>query len=175
VLFGDPGRIRTSDIWFWRPTFCQTELPSHYLEHRVGLEPTTLRICNPLHWPLCHLCGVWRRARDSNPRYRFKPVCLLSREVPSTTRPALRDILPVTFVFFLIGFAHVNDVVEITGTATNILFATVSEDCSALTPNKIMPMYTFDNVATLTALTLVNNYNFSCPCWHNDSFIWRRM
>ena len=34
----------------------------------------------------------WRRARDSNPRYRFKPVCFLSREVPSTTRPALRLI-----------------------------------------------------------------------------------
>ena len=33
---------------------------------------------------------LWRRARDSNPRYRFKPVCFLSREVPSTTRPALR-------------------------------------------------------------------------------------
>ena len=24
------------------------------LEVRVGLEPTALRICNPLHWPLCH-------------------------------------------------------------------------------------------------------------------------
>lgn len=35
----------------------------------------------------------WRRARDSNPRYRFKPVCFLSREVPSTTRPALRLLL----------------------------------------------------------------------------------
>ncbi|MEY3651260.1 MAG: hypothetical protein RLZZ351_625 [Pseudomonadota bacterium] len=36
--------------------------------------------------------SVWRRARDSNPRYRFKPVCFLSREVPSTTRPALRFV-----------------------------------------------------------------------------------
>ena len=33
---------------------------------------------------------LWRRKRDSNPRYRFKPVCFLSREVPSTTRPFLR-------------------------------------------------------------------------------------
>jgi hypothetical protein len=31
----------------------------------------------------------WRRRRDSNPRYRFKPICFLSREVPSTTRPRL--------------------------------------------------------------------------------------
>jgi hypothetical protein len=33
-------------------------IPFHHtrMEHRVGLEPTTLRICNPLHWPLCHLC-----------------------------------------------------------------------------------------------------------------------
>ncbi len=35
------------------------------------------------------LFGNWRRPRDSNPRYRFKPVCFLSREVPSTTRPGL--------------------------------------------------------------------------------------
>ena len=31
----------------------QTELTGH-LEVRVGLEPTALRICNPVHWPLCH-------------------------------------------------------------------------------------------------------------------------
>ena len=40
--------------------------------------------------PIAGACIFWRRARDSNPRYRFKPVCFLSREVPSTTRPALR-------------------------------------------------------------------------------------
>ena len=34
---------------------------------------------------------TWRRERDSNPRYRIKPVCFLSREVPSTTRPSLRQ------------------------------------------------------------------------------------
>ena len=28
-FFGDPERIWTSDIWFWRPTFCRTELRSH--------------------------------------------------------------------------------------------------------------------------------------------------
>src|SRR3954468_350340 len=32
----------------------------------------------------------WRRRRDSNPGYRFWPVCSLSRGVPSTTRPRLR-------------------------------------------------------------------------------------
>lgn len=31
----------------------------------------------------------WRRRWESNPRYRFKPICFLSREVPSTTRPRL--------------------------------------------------------------------------------------
>src|SRR6185437_11056956 len=34
--------------------------------------------------------GGWRRRRDSNPGYRFWPVCSLSRGVPSTTRPRLR-------------------------------------------------------------------------------------
>ena len=35
-----------------------SRLPLHHtridLEVRVGLEPTALRICNPVHWPLCH-------------------------------------------------------------------------------------------------------------------------
>ncbi len=34
--------------------------------------------------------SYWRRRRDSNPRYRFKPICSLSRGVPSTTRPLLQ-------------------------------------------------------------------------------------
>ena len=34
---------------------------------------------------------AWRRRRDSNPGYRFWPVCSLSRGVPSTTRPRLRE------------------------------------------------------------------------------------
>ena len=34
----------------------------------------------------------WRRRRDSNPGYRFWPVCSLSRGVPSTTRPRLRNL-----------------------------------------------------------------------------------
>jgi hypothetical protein len=33
---------------------------------------------------------IWRRERDSNPRYTFLGVCSLSRGVPSTTRPSLR-------------------------------------------------------------------------------------
>ena len=33
----------------------------------------------------------WRRRWDSNPRYRFKPVCFLSREVPSAARPRLQS------------------------------------------------------------------------------------
>ena len=78
--------------------------PPDTLEDRVGLKPTALRLCRPLHWSLCHLSGVWnsmlakaffvlgaalypafspqdnlpedvwQRVRDSNPRYRFKPV-----------------------------------------------------------------------------------------------------
>ena len=35
-------------------------------------------------------CCAWRRGRDSNPRYKFKLVCALSRGVPSTSRPPLR-------------------------------------------------------------------------------------
>ena len=34
---------------------------------------------------------TWRRRRDSNPGYRFWPVCSLSRGVPSTARPRLRE------------------------------------------------------------------------------------
>src|SRR5690606_9758157 len=40
--------------------------------------------------------GSWRRRRDSNPRYRFKPICFLSREVPSTTRPRLHTCTTFT-------------------------------------------------------------------------------
>ena len=32
----------------------------------------------------------WRRGRDLNPRWRFKPPYSLSRRAPSTTRPPLR-------------------------------------------------------------------------------------
>src|SRR5437899_1344363 len=34
---------------------------------------------------------LWRRRRDSNPGYTFLGVCSLSRGVPSTTRPRLRE------------------------------------------------------------------------------------
>jgi hypothetical protein len=39
---------------------------------------------------------LWRRRWESNPRYRFKPICFLSREVPSTTRPRLHVFNDVT-------------------------------------------------------------------------------
>ena len=39
-ILGDPERIWTSDIWFWRPTFCRTELRSHL---------TLLRMCVSKH------------------------------------------------------------------------------------------------------------------------------
>ena len=54
------------------------------------------RGCHPcLRYGLSPMCPVrtgngWRRRRDSNPGYRFWPVCSLSRGVPSTTRPRLR-------------------------------------------------------------------------------------
>ncbi len=40
--------------------------------------------------PLGPLCWVWRRVRDSNPRWAFDPYSL-SRGAPSTTRPTLRN------------------------------------------------------------------------------------
>src|SRR3954468_17150084 len=48
-------------------------------------------VCPSGHHNLMNLKDYWRRRRDSNPGYRFWPVCSLSRGVPSTTRPRLRN------------------------------------------------------------------------------------
>jgi hypothetical protein len=40
---------------------------------------------------------VWRRGRDSNPRYRFKPVRRFSKPLLSTTQPPLRDSAALHF------------------------------------------------------------------------------
>ncbi len=65
------------------------------LAHPERFERPTLWFVARYSIQLSYGCAVnttvlWRRKRDSNPRYRFKPVCFLSREVPSTTRPFLR-------------------------------------------------------------------------------------
>ena len=44
-IFGDPERIWTSDIWFWRPTFCRTELRSHLTLLPMCVSKHTLRTC----------------------------------------------------------------------------------------------------------------------------------
>src|SRR6187551_1612930 len=75
-FYGAPEEIRTPDPLVRSQVLYPAELRAHarhYTRYRMFLKAKT-----------------WRRARDSNPRYRFKPVCFLSREVPSTTRPALR-------------------------------------------------------------------------------------
>jgi hypothetical protein len=78
--------------------------------------------------------------------------------------------LPLRLVFFCVRFAHVNNVVKISGTSTNIFFTAISEDSATPTSNKIMSMFAFNNVSALTALALVNNYNFSNSRGHNNSF-----
>ncbi len=50
------------------------------MEHRVGFEPTVLRICNPLHWaslPPVHCC--WCRQQDSNLHTQAYLACALAR------------------------------------------------------------------------------------------------
>jgi hypothetical protein len=89
--------------------------------------------------------------------------------VPSTTRPALRNILPVALVFFRIGFTHINDIVEITCTTSNIFFATVSKNSTTTASNKIVPVLAFNDISAFSALTFINYYNFSCKRYHNNS------
>ena len=61
------------------------------LVHPERFERPTLWFVARYSIQLSYGCGAWRRKRASNPRYRFKPVCFLSREVPSTTRPFLQQ------------------------------------------------------------------------------------
>ena len=67
---GDPGWIWTTDIWFWRPTFCQTELPSHYWRKRWDSNSWTIsrrqfsRLLQSTG--LCHISSIWCPKRDSN-------------------------------------------------------------------------------------------------------------
>ncbi len=56
-------------------------LQRRYVECRVGLAPTTLRICNPLHLLLCHRhrewwvgVGRWSGQRESNSRVNLGKV-----------------------------------------------------------------------------------------------------
>jgi len=56
ALFGAPVRNRTDFPCLQDRTSSIKGFKGNKLEHRVGLEPTTGRICNPLHWPLCHRC-----------------------------------------------------------------------------------------------------------------------
>ena len=46
----------------------------------------------------------WRRERDSNPRWRFKPPYSLSRGAPSASRPSLLKICLLLVIFTLISF-----------------------------------------------------------------------
>ena len=71
--------------------------PIHFISFPIlvrlaGIEPTTPWFVAKYSIQLSYSRATtknWRRLRESNPRYRFKPICFLSREVPSTTRPSL--------------------------------------------------------------------------------------
>ena len=67
--------------------FCDFVEP-HFLS--LGFESSLRgygRWLNENHW---NLLSLWRRGRDSNPRWAFDPYAL-SRGAPSTTRPPLRS------------------------------------------------------------------------------------
>ena len=65
---------------------CAALTPLAPLVEREGSHPFPIRqIKRPARGHF-----IWRRERDSNPRYTFLRVCSLSRGVPSTTRPSLR-------------------------------------------------------------------------------------
>ena len=78
-LIGAPGEIRTPDRSVRSRVLYPAELrarawygkAAHYAKLTRALSRTT------------H--GIWRRERDSNPRWRFKPPYSLSRGAPSTS------------------------------------------------------------------------------------------
>ncbi len=77
-------------------TFNYSNQPTVREGERVKLIDSGKRLALVANQAQGRTCWNWRRRRDSNPGYRFWPVCSLSRGVPSTTRPRLREprILP---------------------------------------------------------------------------------
>ena len=65
------GRLATH---IWITVHTQTKL-----EQRVGLEPTTLQICNLLHWPLCHLYIILADSIGFEPMHPFRSDGLANR------------------------------------------------------------------------------------------------
>ena len=77
---GAPGEIRTPDHLVRSQVLYPTELRA--LEVAYYLDATTA--CQEIRF----IC-IWRRERDSNPRWAFDPYAL-SRGAPSASRPSLQ-------------------------------------------------------------------------------------
>jgi hypothetical protein len=83
---GAPGEIRTPDLMVRSHALYPTELRAQFLTSSkldAGLRPAASLALN------VQPTRMWRRERDSNPRWAFDPYTL-SRGAPSTTRPSLR-------------------------------------------------------------------------------------
>ena len=87
-LFGAPGEIRTPDLLVRSQTLYPTEL-------RAQKTVPTVILTIPAEQASPGQRKLWRRERDSNPRWAFDPYAL-SRGAPSTTRPSLRRTIPTT-------------------------------------------------------------------------------
>ena len=86
ALYGAPGEIRTPDLLVRSQTLYPTELRAQ------KTVPTSI-LTIPAEQASPGQRELWRRERDSNPRWAFDPYAL-SRGAPSTTRPSLRDPQP---------------------------------------------------------------------------------
>jgi hypothetical protein len=89
VLYGAPGEIRTPDLLVRSQALYPTELRAqkNFSIHRTAVAIQAASAQRKL----------WRRERDSNPRWAFDPYAL-SRGAPSTTRPSLRSQFSQTLV-----------------------------------------------------------------------------
>ena len=93
--YGSKVGFRTRSVkWFWaehRLSLGEGPLTGYFLQNHTAIGLKKINQINELqegNWRIERI--FWRRRRDSNSRYRFKPICFLSREVPSTTRPGLQ-------------------------------------------------------------------------------------
>ena len=84
-IYGAPGEIRTPDLLVRSQALYPTELRAQCDQNQRPILGEGLK-ASKRH-------NLWRRGRDSNPRWAFDPYAL-SRGAPSTTRPPLPTGLP---------------------------------------------------------------------------------